>query len=255
MQFRGLEPAVDVMVNGQGPFLFAIDTGATDDARVDSSLIARLNLRISGTDRVGDGSAAEKRAVRTVRLDSLSIGGLEFRHVKASTRDFNTLGLPHIDGLLTFDLFRDLLLTLDYPAQRVRIESGSLPAVDGREILRLKRVHNHPAVELMIGRERVIAELDSGNVGEGFLFPGPAAQKLAFATEPVDSGTGRTVTSVFALKAVQLRESIRFGAFEFIQPRIVFPAPFPFANIGSQILNQFAVTFDQRHDRVRFLRR
>ena len=80
MQFRGLEPAVDVMVNGQGPFLFAIDTGATDDARVDSSLIARLNLRISGTDRVGDGSSAKKRTVGTVLLDSLSIGGLEFQH-------------------------------------------------------------------------------------------------------------------------------------------------------------------------------
>ncbi len=28
MLFRGPMPAVEVMVNGQGPFLFAIDTGA-----------------------------------------------------------------------------------------------------------------------------------------------------------------------------------------------------------------------------------
>src|SRR5476649_2552190 len=76
MQFRGPEPAIDVMVNGQGPFLFAIDTGATDDARVDSSLLARLNLRVTGSDRVSDGSAA-KRTVGTVRLDSLSIGSIE----------------------------------------------------------------------------------------------------------------------------------------------------------------------------------
>lgn len=253
MRFRGPEPAVDVMVNGQGPFLFAIDTGATDDARVDSSLVERLHLRITGTDHVGDGSPAQKRTVGTVRLDSLSIGGMEFHHIKASTRDFNTLGLPHIDGLLTFDLFRDLLLTLDYPAQRVRLETGELPPLDGAGILRLKRVHGHPAVELAIGSERALAELDSGNVGEGFLFPGPLAGRLSFTAEPVDAGTARTVTSVFALKAGQLRANIHLGAFEFTQPRIVFPAPFPFADIGSRILNQFAVTFDQKHDRVRFV--
>jgi Aspartyl protease len=254
MRFRGPEPAVDVMVNGQGPFLFAIDTGATDDARVDSSLVERLGLRVSGTDRVGDGSNAPTRRVGTVRLDSLSLGTLTFHHVKASTRDFNTLGLPHIDGLLTFDLFRDLLLTLDYPAERVRLEHGELPAPDGKGNLQLKRVHGHPAVDITIGSERATAELDSGNVGEGFLFPGPLVERLSLATEPVDAGTGRTVTSVFALKGAQLRANIRFGAFEFTQPRIAFPAPFPFANIGSRILNQFAVTFDQKHNRVRFVR-
>jgi hypothetical protein len=58
MLFRGPEPAVEVMVNGRGPFLFAIDTGATDDARIDSSLIEKLGLRVSGTDMVGDGSSA-----------------------------------------------------------------------------------------------------------------------------------------------------------------------------------------------------
>ncbi|HMB82290.1 MAG TPA: retropepsin-like aspartic protease [Vicinamibacterales bacterium] len=254
MRFRGPEPAVEVMVNGQGPFLFAIDTGATDDARVDASLVERLGLRVSGTDHVGDGSAAKKLRVGTVRLDSLTVGTLTFHHVKASTRDFNTLGLPRIDGLLTFDLFRDLLLTLDYPGQRVRLEQGELPAADGKGILQLRRVHGHPAVDLTIGSERVRAELDSGNVGDGFLFPGPVVARLSLATEPVDAGTGRTVTSVFSLKSAQLRENIRFGAFEFTQPRIVFPAPFPFADIGSRILNQFAVTFDQKHDRVRFVR-
>ena len=252
MQLCGPEPAVDVMVNGHGPLLFAIDTGATDDARVDSPLLARLNPRVTGSDRVSDGSAST-RTVGTVRLDSLSIGGIEFHHVAASTRDFNTLGLPHIDGMLTFDLFRDLLLTLNYPAQRVRLERGALPALDGAGILRLKRVHGHPAVDLTIGKERVTAEIDSGNVGEGFLFPGPLVGKLSLATEPVDAGTARTVTSVFALKAAQLRANIHLGAFELPQPRIVFPAPFPFANIGRRILYRFAVTFDQKHDRVRFV--
>jgi hypothetical protein len=34
MKSRGLTPAVEVMVNGKGPFLFAIDTGAEGRLRV-----------------------------------------------------------------------------------------------------------------------------------------------------------------------------------------------------------------------------
>src|SRR5215510_11080064 len=113
MLFRGPEPAVEVMVNGQGPFLFAIDTGATDDARVDSSLITRLGISVSGTTTHSDGSN-KKAKLGIARLDSLSIGGMEFRNVKAATRDYNRHGLPHIDGILAFDLFHDYLLTLDY---------------------------------------------------------------------------------------------------------------------------------------------
>src|SRR5258708_2430759 len=94
MLFRGREPAVEVMVNGEGAFIFAIDTGATDEARVDSSLVERLGLHISGTSTHNDGSNKKVR-LGTVRLDSLSIGGLEFRNVKADTRDYNHSNLPH----------------------------------------------------------------------------------------------------------------------------------------------------------------
>ena len=254
MLFRGAEPAVEVMVNGQGPFLFAIDTGATDDARVDSSLVERLGLRMIGTDTGNDGSGKNTIRVGVVRLKSLSVGNREFHNVKAATRDFNKLNLPHLDGILTFDLFRDYLFTLDYLGKRVRLERGELAKADGAEILRLKRVHSHPAVDIMIGSETVTAEIDSGNVSHGFLFPASLVEKLSLATKPVSIGKARTVTHEFELREAQLKENIRLGKYEFTQPLISFPAPFPFANIGSRLLNQFAITFDQRNSRVRFVR-
>lgn len=137
----------------------------------------------------------------------------------------------------------------------VRLERGELPKVDDAGVLRLKRIHGHPAVDITIGRERVRAEIDSGNMGDGFLFPGALVEKLSLATGPVDAGTASTVTQEFGVKEAQLRANVRLGQFAFTQPRISFPAPFPFANIGSRILNQFAITFDQKHDRVRFVRR
>lgn len=253
MFFRGPEPAVQVMVNGQGPFLFAIDTGATDEARVDSLLVARLGLHVSGTSTHSDGSN-KKTKLGMVRLDSLSIGGLEFRKVQAATRDYNRLSLPHIDGILAFDLFRDYLLTLDYPARRVRLERGQLPAADGGEILPLKRVHDHPAVQLAIGNQKVVAEIDSGNVAHAFLFPASLVEKLSLGTKPVTMGQARTITSEFELMEAQLRDDIHLGKYEFTGPLICFPALFPFANIGSKFLNQFAITFDQKQNRVRFIR-
>ena len=253
MLFRGPQPCVEVMVNGQGPFLFAIDTGGTEDARVDSSLVARLRLRASGSSTLSDGSSKKIR-LAIIRLDSLSVGGLEFMDVKAATRDYNRLNLPPIDGILTFDLFHDYLLTLDYPAKRVRIERGQLPAVDGGEILPLRRVHNHPAAELAIGNRRVTAEIDSGNVGHSFLFPASLVEKLSLATAPVSKGKASTITSEFEIMEAQLRDNIRLGKYEFTRPWISFPAPFPFANVGSLFLNQFAVTFDQKQNRVRFVR-
>jgi len=254
MLFRGPEPAIEVMVNGQGPFLFAIDTGGTDEARVDSSLVERLGLRITGTDTGNDGSGKNTIKVGTVQMDSLTVGGLKFRNVKAGTRDYNRVNLPHIDGILTFDLFHDYLLTLDYPAKRVRLERGKLPKADGAEILRLKRIHSHPAVGIMIGSERVAAEIDSGNIGHEFLFPASLVEKLSLATKPVSIGKARTVTHEFKLKEARLKANIHLGKYEFTQPLISFPAPFPFANIGSKLLNQFAITFDQKNDRVRFVR-
>lgn len=253
MLFRGPEPAVEVMVNGQGPFIFAIDTGATDEARVDSSLVARLGLHVSGTSTHSDGSN-QKTKLGIVRLDSLSVGGLEFRNVRADTRDYNHPNLPHVDGILAFDLFHDYLLTLDYPARRVRVGRGELPAADGGEILPLKRVHNHPAAELTIGNRKVAAEIDSGNVVHSFVFPASLVEKLSLATEPAAFGKAKTITNELEIMQAQLKNNIRLGKYEFTQPMISFPAPFPFANIGSRFLNQFAITFDQKNNRVRFVR-
>lgn len=253
MLFRGPEPAVEVMVNGQGPFLFAIDTGATEEARVDSSLVARLGLRVSGTSTYSDGSK-KKTKLGLVRLDSLAVGGIEFRNVKAATRDYNRPNRPHIDGLLAFDLFHDYLLTLDYPARRVRLERGALPAVDGGQILPLKRVHDHPAVEITIGSQRVVAEIDSGNVVHSFLFPASLVERLSLVTKPIALGKAHTITNDFEILEAELKDNIRLGEYEFTQPLISFPTPFPFANIGSKFLNQFAITFDRKNNRVRFFR-
>src|SRR5229473_1413925 len=48
MQIDGGMPTVEVMVNGQGPFVFGFDTGAQAGPRIDSSLVEKLNLKATG---------------------------------------------------------------------------------------------------------------------------------------------------------------------------------------------------------------
>ena len=60
MRRYGHLPAVEVMVDGKGPFLFAIDTGAAGTARIDAALAAKLGLAQVGEARGGGGRGRDR---------------------------------------------------------------------------------------------------------------------------------------------------------------------------------------------------
>src|SRR5437773_291988 len=80
MHFRGLMPVIEVKLNGQGPFVFAIDTGAGMQADIDPSIAMQLKLDRVGTVLSGDPSLQNDRRLETTRIDSLTFGGAEFRN-------------------------------------------------------------------------------------------------------------------------------------------------------------------------------
>lgn len=250
MKMRGLTPAVEVMVNGKGPFLFAIDTGAQGAARIDSSLVAQLGLKPTGQIQGGDGSGQNTRTMETFTLDSINVGGLNFKAVEAPSRNYNVSpNVPKIDGILGFNLFADYLLTLDYPAQKVRIERGELPAVDGKDVLSFDSPRGVPVVEILVGSQTLKADIDSGNMVGGFMLPTALVEKSALASEPVVVGRARTVTSDVEIKQVRLKDAIHLGGFEFADPTVTYPS-LSAGNIGSKILSNFVLTFDQKNRRV-----
>jgi len=255
MILRGPTPAIEVMVNGQGPFVFAIDTGARGLARADSSLVERLKLPTVGQVQAGDGSG-RSRSMDVVRLDSIAFGGVQFNDVRAATRDYNLApNSPKVDGILGFDLFSEFLLTLDYPNKRVRLERGELPQPDGAEVLGYKSDGGMAVVELVLGGRKLKGVIDTGNAIAAFVLPESLAGKLPLASQPVVIGMARTVSSRVEIKAARLKESIRLGRFEFTEPRVVFPALTEDINIGSEAFREFAVTFDRKNQRLRLKRR
>lgn len=252
MKFRDGEPVVEVMVNGKGPFLFAIDTGGQGDARADVSLVEKLGLKKVGEVIVGDPSGKNNQTNDVVGIESLKIGDLEFRNIEASTRDYNRRPGMKIDGILCFELFKNHLLTLDYSAKIVRIEEGSLPQANGKDILNFENTRGIPVVKLGVGNQTIDADIDSGNANGGFVFPTVSIEKLPLASEPRVVGTARTVANTFEIKEAKLKDPIHFGSFEYPEPTIVYPGPSPKnANIGAKVLRDFSLTFDQKNRRVK----
>jgi hypothetical protein len=219
----GNRAVVLATLNGRGPYRLGVETGSPNvqlSPRVVGAL-ALAPIRASGPDSL-------------FRLDSLRIGDVVVGGLAVGRDE----ALEHIgvDGVLGLDAYADLLLTVDYPAARLILSHGSLPAPDGSEVL--------PAVR----------------VGP-FLFQAvpEEAGRLAFAAAP--RVVGRAVVGGSApveVKAARLAGDLKLGRHVFRQPSIaVHPLPPDIPSrmtIGTEALHHFRLTIDQRSMRVRLSR-
>ncbi len=251
MHFSGHLPAVDVMVNGKGPYRFAIDTGAGGLARIDSSLAAELGLTRIGEVHAGDPSGRNLRVQPLMKLDTIELGGARFTGLTAVEQDFTERKLVgNAVGILGFGLFTDGLLTLDYPRQRVAFASGALPPANGDDVLVFHAERGIPTTTLRVAGIDVDADVDAGSMG-GFSLPESLAATLPLASKPVVVGRGRTVSNTFEITSATLNGEVTLGGQRFDHPRVDFQPLFPMANVGSRILRDFAITFDQKNHRMR----
>jgi len=92
-------------------------------------------------------------------------------------------------GRPSTSLFFDVLLTLDYPASRVRIERAGLPESDGTDILPLEAHSTRLAfVELSAEGDTFSALFDTGNLAAPFYLPRSIAVRLEWAFSRVIIG-------------------------------------------------------------------
>ena len=96
----------------------------------------------------------------------------------------------------------------------------------------------------------VEAHVDSR--GPGLSLPEKFADGMKFASEPVVIGRGRTVSNEFEIKGAQLAGDVRFGGYTFTRPFVAIQPMIPQANFGARALMNFAVTFDQKKQVMRF---
>ncbi len=120
----GAAMLVPVHINGEGPFDFVLDTGATLMC-LDERLIERLAVPIDSR-RSGIGAGIEGTGqIQLVRLDSVRIGAAEAEELSACVLDLahtEALGIE-FDGLIGLNFLREFRVTLDFARNVMILQS------------------------------------------------------------------------------------------------------------------------------------
>jgi predicted aspartyl protease len=105
------------LVNGQGPFEFALDTGSSTTV-VSPELAQRLGIETVAIPDVTAGGGHRIKA-SAGRVGSLAIGGATVRDLPVMVADFlNMLSQvvgTKLDGIVGYNLLKEFRVTIDYP--------------------------------------------------------------------------------------------------------------------------------------------
>ena len=239
-----------------GPYHFIIDTGSSVTL-VSPDLAARYSrgeVPPEDEPRVLVRSAVgAKVLLRPVTLKSIQLGSARFEEAPALIYDCTDLtsqfGVP-IDGVLGFPLFRKVVLTLDYPHERVILRSklaeDDLPA----EALLFSNPDKTPIIDIRLGGRGLVALIDSGS-SEAFEI-NPAGLDPKFLSGPVDGPVVNTLAGDRPSRVGRIDGVIHVGTLDVANP--LAEVTDELSSIGGGFLRHFIVTFDQEHDEA-FLQR
>jgi len=247
---------VEAKWDKRGPYHFLIDTGASVTL-VSPELAARYvakNAPPPTTPLVRVKSASGETALLTATtLRRIELGGARFENVQALIYDCEVvsahLGVK-IDGILGFPLFRETLLTLDYPHSRVLLQWRSAAnLLPGTPIL-FNNSRKTPIIPLRLGDQTFAALIDSGS--DATLSLNPAGLQPQFSIEPRRGATVATLSGDREQHIGRLAQTLVIGDYPIDQP--VVDITDELTSVGGGLLKNFIVTFDQEHNRVTFYR-
>lgn len=175
-----------VMLNGQGPFRFLVDTGANTSC-VSAALAERLSLPAGPSVRVHTIVGPRERA--TVTLDSLEVGDRSRRNVRAPV--FVMKGFD-VDGVLGIDWLKGQRLVFAFKGKTIEItKSRHETSREGKVVVPARRKSGQlTIIDADLGGESISVMIDSGSQ---FSIGNYALQRLI---ERQDPGAGRNAIPV-----------------------------------------------------------
>jgi predicted aspartyl protease len=228
-------PLLNVTINGKGPYRFLLDTGAS---------VTLLQMRVADelklpVLRPGDTS-------KLLAAASLEIGGARFEDLVVGASAWD----EQIDGVIGFNLFADCLFTMDYPRQRLSIRKGSLPRTNGKDIFTYGLDRRCPTLDVRIGGTPMTFLIDTG-AAQSIVIPEAAAATFAF----VDGLRAGPALSTFNIAKSSARVGRYAGDLALGIHIIASPSVYVWADeipvIGSALLQDFILTFDQKNRTVK----
>lgn len=236
---------VQAEVNGRGPFRFAVDTGAGGLARADASLVAALGL--ASNVRVANSDGVDTAQADTVRIGSITLGGLRRDDVLAITRDYNAHQpqAAAFAGILAREFFADGLLVIDYPQRMLSFtRADGLRPGDG-DVLVYTRAFRIP---VSIGGMQVEGNLDTG-ANVAFVLPRSLYEKVSDA--PLDAaGSGRLANATVPTGRATVRGPFDVGQLQLSDVDVRVSERYPELLVGAHVLQQSVLMIDQRSNAV-----
>jgi hypothetical protein len=237
-----------------GPYHFVIDTGSS--VTLVSPELARRYGAPGGppadVPKVRVRSSQGRSALLdAVTLDRIQLGRARFEYVPALVFDCTDLSAffgVRIDGILGFPLFRNAVLTLDYPHSQIVLRS-SIPeeGLPGEAIL-FDNPNKTPLISIRLGDREFAALIDSGSTAA--IDINPAGLSPKFTQGPVDGPVVTTLAGDQPSRVGRLGDVVRMGSFDIPGP--VAEVTDELSSIGGGILKHFVITFDQRDNEVFF---
>jgi len=189
-QDPSLRLTLAVMINGQGPFDFLVDTGS-DRTVISRELAATLALPQGPAVTMNEVTGVDD--VKTVVIDHLAIGDRTIDHIEAPALAAKDLGGA---GILGVDALHNLHIVMDFKAMRMSSAPSRPEPFDGRTIVvrGRSRFGQLILVDSKVRGVKVFVVLDSGSqVSVG----NPVLLKLLTGRET--SGEPRTTTQIMSV--------------------------------------------------------
>ncbi|HUF51274.1 MAG TPA: DUF4440 domain-containing protein [Longimicrobiales bacterium] len=238
-------PVVDVVVNGQ-MYRFALEMGGSFFG-VSTRLAEALGLTVVP---VADAGAGGPRA--TTVVDSVQLGGVVFYDVRAAVTDL--FSARDWDGIVSPPLLRDVLYTLDLRNNRLRLERGALPAVDGRTVLSISRLDRGGRIDFPVDLGGVVVDpvIDTQSLFD-VTIADSLERVLRLAAAPISIGQASGPSQgTFDLRAARLAGEAHLGATSLLSLPLIFrDRAGPVAGIS--FLEQFVITIDDANGRIRIV--
>lgn len=183
----------------------------------------------------------------------LSLGDAVFENVPVLVYDCEPLSAHlgvRIDGVLGFPLFRETVLTLDYPGSRVLLQpAASEPLLPGTQV-GFDDPSRIPLVSVSLGDRSFLALIDSGS--DAAFSINPVGLDPQFQHGPRSGAIIGTITGDRIQKIGRLADSMTIGDQRFERP--IVDLTDELASIGGGALRHFTVSFDQGRNRVTLYR-
>ena len=251
---------VPVEVNGEGPFAFVLDTGASVSG-LNSALAQRLGPKPKGkADLQGNGE--DRGRIDVTRNVALSVGGapIETRVVGiVSFTELETYEGRTVDGVVGLELFKRYVVEIDYERETLKLyepaaysHSGSGDVIPlrmfkgGLVLVRTKiDVSDHDQLDTDLA-------IDSGTYS-ALRFHRPFAEKhkMLDSSRTIVHSSGFGLGGEFA-QALGRVQALELGTFKLVSPLTAFSQASGgqttrkdlAGTIGGEILRRFTVIFD-----------